>query len=418
MIMSTQNNYKDINLNFQDSSLKIDTQTNQNLIGSNLMNTIQQKIQKQLHCDNCGANGHDYKSCKESICSWGIILVRFYNNDLENKSKIITDLKIYDENQGIKINSPDDLKIISQNMNMIKFLLVRRKHSLGYTEFIRGNYKKDNIDGIIYLFQQMTPDEIRNISVKSFDELWEEFWGSDTRKKNFNKKQYLESKENFDSLKNKIGVELSLDFYVNNVKPFYSVAEYGLPKGRKQRGETDIECAIREFCEETGYSQQDIKIIRNVKPIIENMVGTNGVSYRFIYYLAEDLSDNVPKISERNSNEIGAIGFYTYDETLQLLREYHIEKRNIIKNVFIYYLNNLIKNMNNMELIEDDTNKYQEKMDTINDSIKNKIIDSTFIQNHLNQLNNYIDPNNRINSSAHSDNENRKNFFSTEIDEF
>lgn len=305
-----------------------------------------QKMYRNNHCDNCGLNGHDYKSCKESISSWGIILVRFANNQLESENNCSTDLKIYDESEGIKLSSLSDLELITQNMNMIKFLLIRRKHSLGYTEFIRGNYKKDNIDGIIYLFQQMTPEEIKNISKKPFDELWDEFWGSDNKKKAFNKKQYSESKDNFESLKNKIGVELSLDFYVNNVKPFYNVAEYGLPKGRKQRGESDIECAIREFCEETGYSQQDIKIINSVKPIIENMVGTNGVSYRFIYYLAEDLTENIPEICEKNSNEIGAIGFYTYEETLELLREYHIEKRNIIKNVFMYYLNNLITKKN------------------------------------------------------------------------
>lgn len=311
--------------------------TTQNII------TQQKSSYRQMHCDNCGAYGHDYKACKESISSWGIILVRCYNDKLENNTRISTDLKQSDNDEGIKINSAKDLELVSRNMDLIKFLLVRRKHSLGYTEFIRGNYKKDKIDGIIYLFQQMTPEEIKNIAVKSFDELWDDFWGTDTRKKMFNKKQYTESKENFESLKYKNGVELSLDFYVNNVRPFYNIAEYGLPKGRKQRGESDIECAIREFCEETGYSQQDIKIISNVKPIIENMVGTNGVSYRFIYYLAEDLTDNVPKICERNSNEIGDIGFFTYEETQQLLREYHIEKRNIIKNVFMFYLNNFLK---------------------------------------------------------------------------
>lgn len=344
-----------------------------NTIFSNNFNSAIKSQSKQLHCDNCGTSGHDYKSCKESISSWGIILVRFFNNGLESTTNV-TDIKQYDGSEGIKVNSKKDLELATQNMNLIKFLLVRRKHSLGYTEFIRGNYKKDNIDGIIYLFQQMTPEEIKNISIKSFDDLWDEFWGTDMRKKMFNKKQYSESKENFDALKNKIDVELSLDFYTSNVKPFYGIAEYGLPKGRKQRGESDIECAIREFCEETGYSQQDIKIINNVKPIIENMVGTNGVSYRFIYYLAEDLSNNKPTICEKNSNEIGDIGFFSFEESLQLIREYHIEKRNIIKNVFIFYMNNLIKKANG-------------------DVSINK-------------------------TSTHSDSEEKKTFFSTDIDDF
>ncbi len=298
---------------------------------------------KPNSCDNCGSNNHDYKSCPIAITSWGIILVKVFNDAMINKSTNSTDIKCFDKDDGVKFDTLDDYRMITGSMKLIKFLLVRRKHSLGYTEFIRGNYKRDNIDGIIYLFQQMTPTEIESIATKSFNDLWDDFWSGDSKKKMFNKKQFLDSKENFDCLKNKIGVELALDFYVNNVKPYYFQPEWGFPKGRKQRGEEDLECSIREFCEETCYSQQDIKTTSNVKPIIENMTGTNGVNYRFVYYLAEDISENVPIIGEKNNNEIGDIGFFTYEETLAMFREYHIEKRNIAKNVFMYYLNNLIK---------------------------------------------------------------------------
>jgi 8-oxo-dGTP pyrophosphatase MutT (NUDIX family) len=188
-------------------------------------------------------------------------------------------------------------------------------------------------------------------------ELWEDFWGLDAKKKMLNKKQFTEAKENYESLKNKIGVELSLEFYIKNIKPDYNYPEWGFPKGRKQRGENDLDCAKREFFEETGYVQQDIKILNNVKPIVENMIGTNGVSYRFIYYLAEDISLNVPIISDKNNNEIGDIGFFTYDETLQLFREYHIEKRNITKNIFLFYLDNLIKKDKNNNFSEEIKNE-------------------------------------------------------------
>lgn len=318
-----------------------------NIFNTNTQNQNGIKQTRSFHCDNCGCSGHDYRACTQPITSWGIILVRMFNNDFKSDCKNPTDIKKFDGSDGIKLRSLQDAKYVAENMESIKFLLVSRKHSLGYTEFIRGNYKRDNIDGIIYLFRQMMPEEIKNMATKNFDELWDEFWGNDLRKKAYNKKQYFDSKENFDSLKNKVGVDLSLDFYIKNVKPLYDIAEYGLPKGRKQRGESDIECAIREFCEETGYAQQDIKIINNVKPIIENMTGTNGISYRFVYYLAEDISENIPKICEKNSNEIGNIGFYSYNECLQLLREYHDEKRNIIKNVFMFYLENLIKKQDN-----------------------------------------------------------------------
>lgn len=293
-------------------------------------------------CDNCGIIGHDYKHCSEPITSWGIILVKIFGEDSVEHFKKNKSANHIENSEGIHINDINDLELVSKSMGLLRFLLVRRKHSLGFTEFIRGNYKKDNISGIIYLFQQMTPSEIKDISELSFDELWDNFWSGDVKKKKYNTKQYTDSKQNFECLKNRTKVELPLDFYVKNVKPSYVSPEWGFPKGRKTRGESDLECAIREFCEETCYEPSDIKIITNVKPIIENIIGTNGISYRHIYYLAEDVSSNIPTIGDKNNNEIGDIGFFSYEETSHIFREYHIEKKNIAKNIFMYYLENIM----------------------------------------------------------------------------
>jgi ADP-ribose pyrophosphatase YjhB (NUDIX family) len=300
-------------------------------------------IDKIYICSNCSKNGHDYKHCNEPITSWGIILVKIVNSPITNKKELKNSIEL-ENKDGIKINSRDELTNVCNFMNNIKFLLVRRKHSLGYCEFIRGRYIKDNINGIIYLFQQMTPEEISKLKDNDFDTLWNDFWGES--EKNIYKKDYIESKQNFEDLKNKIGVELGLDFYVNNVKSFYMMPEWGYPKGRKKRGESDFNCAIREFCEETGYKKEDIKIISDVKPIIENMIGTNGVSYKHIYYLAEDISNNVVSKNTITSNEIGDIRYFSYEEADQILREYHIEKRNITKNIFMYYLDNMLHDDN------------------------------------------------------------------------
>lgn len=296
-------------------------------------------MDKNNICSNCSNHDHDYKHCSEPITSWGIILVK---HDLVYQNTSTSSLPKTLENKiGVRINSSHELKTVCSLMNQIKFLLIRRKHSLGYVEFIRGRYVKDNINGIIYLFQQMTPDEILKLkTMDNFEDIWCDFWNEPNRKF-ISKREYIESKQKFDDLKNKIDVELGLDFYVNNVKPFYMYPEWGYPKGRKKKGETDLECATREFCEETGYKKEDIKIVNDVVPIVENMIGTNGVSYRHIYYLAEDISNNVISKENITSNEIGDIHFFTYEETEQILREYHIEKRNITKNILFYYVDKL-----------------------------------------------------------------------------
>lgn len=298
-----------------------------------------------IQCPNCNKFGHEYKKCKEPITSWGIILVRIQDEDIKiNHSKHgpSHDITNY---IGVKVNSAKDITAFNQYSEHIRFLLVQRKHSLGYVEFIRGRYIPSNIEGIIFLFRQMTEEEISNIGSKTFDELWNDFWHIDVKKQLYNKKEYQESKQRFTQLKDVQNVELGLDFYVAKVKPLYKILEWGFPKGRKIKGETSQECATREFCEETGYGKEDIQIIESVKPIVENVTGTNGVSYRHIYYLAELVVNKMPSIniiSDAHNVEIGDIGFYTRDEATQLIRAYHLEKKEIIKVTFLYYLDMIL----------------------------------------------------------------------------
>ena len=52
---------------------------------------------------------------------------------LHNIQSLIFFINLYDQIQVKKINSSKD---------KIKFLMIRRKHSLNYVEFIRGRYNK------------------------------------------------------------------------------------------------------------------------------------------------------------------------------------------------------------------------------------------------------------------------------------
>lgn len=292
-----------------------------------------------MTCLNCGKIGHDQKHCKDPITSWGIIAIK-----MDDKSNNFYKNSFADRN-GVPIQNIHDLDVVSKHMNSIKFLLVRRKHSLGYIEFVRGRYKPDNIDGIIFLFKQMTSLEIQRIGRNNFDEIWNEFWMDDQKKQTFFRREYLESKTKYEQLRDKIDVELSLEFYVKNVIPCYQTPEWGFPKGRKVKGESDLECAYREFVEETGYQRNDIQIIDS-KPIVESVIGTNGIEYRHIYYLAELNTNKYPTIDPENNTqmlEIGDIGLFTYDEAYQIIREYHYNKRQIIRNIFFTYLESFVQ---------------------------------------------------------------------------
>ena len=78
------------------------------------------------YCNNCGKLGHILSQCKMPITSIGIIAFRKNNNKFE-------------------------------------YLMIRRKDSLGYVDFLRGKYNPHNEFHLKNIFQEMTHEEIQNI---------------------------------------------------------------------------------------------------------------------------------------------------------------------------------------------------------------------------------------------------------------
>lgn len=293
---------------------------------------------KHYKCTNCDSITHLYKDCPEPVTSWGIILVNLH--DIKEISIKHQKINIRSHIYNIAPESSTDLQLLGLLTSKIKFLLIQRKHSIGYIDFIRGKYKLDNIDGINFLFQHMIKSEITKIKTMEFDALWTDLWNNDEHKISFLKRDCAIAKEKFTKLSTSVDLELNLDFYINNVEPLFKSNEWGFPKGRINKNETVKECAIREFSEETMIPKEAIKVIDSIDPIEENLIGTNGVKYRHIYYLAETTIDSLPDNS--NNNEIGNMAFFTYNDGHEILREYHIEKRQIITSVFYYYLENIL----------------------------------------------------------------------------
>jgi 8-oxo-dGTP pyrophosphatase MutT (NUDIX family) len=292
---------------------------------------------RKIICGNCGKLGHEYKSCLEPTTSVGIINIKIdhimddenkllikkfhgKNTIIQIKSREFSDFscyysedtRIYDT-QGIKINStgitinfknPDELARFNYYKDRVKFLMISRKFSLGFNEFIRGRYNVDDINYIIKLFKQMTQREIDFISSSDdYDEILCYFMNSTvpdaTDKEDMLAKiyenakygnEYCESKIKFNKLKNKDTVHgCSINFITKNIEAKWNEPEWGFPKGRRIRKDEDnLTCAKREFEEETGYKSNEYTLLNKIVPMNENLIGTNGVSYKHIYYLALD----------------------------------------------------------------------------------------------------------------------------------
>ena len=344
------NNYYNQNNDLKDITDSIDSTDSYDIIEKIIIPT------KNYYCSNCNKRGHTYRKCNEPIISNGII--GFFIEDF-NKSllPILEDYILKNFSKKNKFHLDKDFSNILNSK--IKFLMIQRKHSLGYLEFMRGRYELNNIESINFLLEQMTPNELVDLSTNSFDHLWNMLWdnidNSNTNtqtdlvklssgvKNKFHYKEYILSKQKFYEIK------LRNPTIFDKIKPIYNENEWGFPKGRRELYETDVVCAMREFEEETNYNEEDYTILDEKNNIKENLVGTNGIYYKHNYFLALIHDENI-NVDDANK-EVGDIKIMDINTCLELIRPYHHNKIIILKKIhnlisnFILEYSNLIEEL-------------------------------------------------------------------------
>ena len=246
--------------------------------------------------------------------------------------KIILDTRKNNNNYKLPIVSYGII-VYTKKDNEFKYLMIRRKDSVGYIDIIRGKYIlyfKNYLQNIINV---MTNEEKTNLLNKSFSELWNTMWGINSSVQYRNEEKNSEKK--LDYLK--VGVntstdEFNLESLIKNSNTNWSENEWGFPKGRKNYQEKDLYCALREFEEETGISRNEINIITNLFPLEEIFIGSNFKCYKHKYYLAY-LNDNNISLSNFQKTEVSKIEWKTKEECLKCIRPYQYEKKEIIEKI-------------------------------------------------------------------------------------
>ena len=178
----------------------------------------------------------------------------------------------------------------------------------------------------------MTIDEKSKLLRLSFKELWKDLWGE------FNSIQYnQEEKTSLNKFKLiKEGIRFNINDESYNLKSLieasttnWTTPEWGFPKGRRNYLENDLSCGIREFKEETGLYEKNIKIIKNVIPYDEIFMGSNYKSYKHKYYLAY-INDYDVDMKKFQKSEVSNMKWCYLEEVLSIIRPYNLEKREII----------------------------------------------------------------------------------------
>lgn len=246
-------------------------------------------MNKNMICKNCNKPFHTLKQCKYPITSYGIILFRIFNEELQ-------------------------------------YLMIRRKNSFGYIDFIKGQYSENNLEYLQKLFDEMSVEEKELIQLNDdFDILWKRMWEDNVKSGVFN-----HSKQKFINLKT-LGIIQKL---IDSSSTKWKETEWEFPKGRRNYMEKDLECALREFQEETGISVYDIILIENLLPFEETFVGTNDKIYKNKYFLAS-INKNSNNFEEFNFqlSEVSKMEWKTIGECNNSIRPYNLEKINLINSI-------------------------------------------------------------------------------------
>ena len=147
-----------------------------------------------IFCNNCGKSGHLFHQCKLTITSIGIVAIRKVEKDVE-------------------------------------ILLIRRKNSLGFVDFMRGKYNINNFRYIVNLFNKMSKEEKNLILNKDFTYLWKYLWGSNINNQYKNEEKI--SHEKLNSLKKGIIIDnklVNISIIIENTDEEYPEPEWDFQK--------------------------------------------------------------------------------------------------------------------------------------------------------------------------------------------
>ena len=258
-------------------------------------------MQEPVYCNNCGKPGHVFHQCKLPITSIGIIAFR---------------------------------KIEGQT----QYLMIRRKDTLGFIDFMRGKYAVNNKFYIINMLKQMTQEEKDILKQGDFDAVWFKLWGGNVISNQYKNEESI-SREKYNTLIQ--GVLVKEGFYTlcdlieesDKTDKLWREAEWGFPKGRRNFQETDLNCAIREFEEETGFNRDTITLIQNILPFEEIFTGSNYKSYKHKYFLVYMNYDNTLDMENFEKAEVSKMEWFSYNDCITHIREYNTEKVHLIHKV-------------------------------------------------------------------------------------
>jgi NUDIX domain len=226
--------------------------------------------------------------------------------------------------------------LFTKREDTIKYLIYQHRDSYEYMEFLRGIWNGGE-DYLIKILSLMSDEERKRLLTYTFDELWDDLWIEQDI--NIYRDGYEKAKRKFES------VVSYLPSLISQIIPnVVSGPPWGFPKGKKNDiSENDLECALREFIEETKLNIEDIHLWEWPCFTEQYHGKTDKKNYATCYYLAEAKCElpishiETPKCIRKFavSEEASQVIWTTINESVGKLDHKRIDLLKIIENIII-----------------------------------------------------------------------------------
>ncbi len=211
--------------------------------------------------------------------------------------------------------------------NYPEYLMVCRKSTYCYVDFLLGKYNDKNTEYIKFMVKNMTYGERLSITTKTYEELWKELYSNSRQPQG----------AFYDYVSNKFHKTRDIFIVLNSTVPCtYKHPEWGFPKGRPNQNEDPFDCASRELYEETRINKYSYNIVPSILPFEERYVGTNGIGYRNVFFIGKAKSNCVAYLDKKNTaqiREIGYIKWFPYEIAIRQFRDHEESKRCVLEHV-------------------------------------------------------------------------------------
>ena len=160
----------------------------------------------------------------------------------------------------------------------LKYMICQRRDSIAFIQFMRNLIEEHEIERYIGL---MTKEEkkrcLEYFSKNDPLTIWKDLWVNNRSK--IYRQDYKYCSEHF--MKN---VEKYIELFKNDDIGLEENTWF-FPKGRKNDYESDLDCALREFEEETNIPSTHITVDKN-NVFEEFYIGSNNLLYKTVYFTA------------------------------------------------------------------------------------------------------------------------------------